>query len=78
MKIINIYDKVINEDGLVDNHYLNEDIQYDPIHLNNNISELFLDTLESRNIINDKNIYINTDYHNKNFTKHRKFNTYII
>ena len=89
MKIINIYDKVINEDGLVDGYYLNKNFHKqgrkgvarswgDPIHLNNNVSGLFLDILKNRNLINDKKIYINGQELDKRFTKHKIFNTYII
>ena len=83
MKIINIYDKIINEDGLVDGYYLNDNYykqgsKSDPIHLNNNISELFLDILKNRNLINDKKIYIKKEELDKRFTKNERFNTYII
>lgn len=76
-KLINLYDDITINNS-VDEHYLNENIQYDPIHLNSNISDLFLDILKNKNIINDKNIFIKDDGTNGIFKRHNKFNTYVI
>lgn len=78
MKIINIYSELVNENGLVDSYYLNKDYKKDPIHLNNNICLLFLNTLKKKNLINTTKIYTSDYEQNTNFIKHDRFNTYII
>ena len=77
-KVINLYDNILINDNELKNFYLNKNLQYDPIHLNSNIVKLFLDILERKKIIHDKNIYVNINYIDNKFKKHDKFNTYVV
>ena len=76
-KVINLYNNIFINNK-INKLYLNDNLQFDPIHLNKNISKLFIEILINKNIINNKNLYYNSEKINKNFTKHSKFNTYII
>lgn len=77
-RVINIYDKIFIEKGTINPNYLNEDLQYDPVHLNSNISKVFLDILKSNHIINDNTMYVKSNNIDRNFNKHYKFNTYVV
>lgn len=65
------YDKIVCKKSL-----LNNDIEYDPIHLNNNIANIFIDILDRKQILS-QNFYtlINESF---KFKVDDKFNSNVI
>jgi len=55
---------------------MNNNIEYDPIHLNNNIVDIFIDILNKKDILSKNFFMLNND--SFKLKKHIKFNTYVI
>jgi len=74
--VVNIYKNIFDDNKNIKQKLLNKDMQYDPIHLNENNIDILLETLIEQKIIKDRREFESCIHKKNNFKKNSKFNTY--